>query len=89
MYRSVKFPEAYAFEGDWPEDSCIIVVRTGTSREARQEAQDMAREKARTLGMTMINSGVFGWWRRTVRNRELSWCYDDTRGVPGWVFNVE
>lgn len=87
QYTSRKPPAVEYFEGEWPDEECVVVLRV--SEDDRETAYGLAREELAKHGCTLITPGWFGWWRLTMRNSEPFWVYDSVRGVPGWVFNVE
>jgi hypothetical protein len=86
-YTSRKPPVVEYFEGDWPDEQCILVLRV--SEDERANAYQMASEELEKWDCTLMNTGWFGWWRLAPRMNESFWIYDSVRGMPGWVFNVE
>jgi hypothetical protein len=87
QYTSRKPPVTEYFEGDWPDEACVMVLRIGDGE--REAAREMAEQEMKRNGCHLINAGWFGWWKESVRNHEPTWIYDSERGMPGWVFNVE
>lgn len=87
LYRARKSPVVEFFEGDWPDENSAMVIRMDSK--SGEEARRMVIEEGKKIGIELVNSGVFGWWRLTIRNNERCWEYDSVNGSPGWFFNVE
>lgn len=87
IYRARKPPELHAFNGGWPEDTCVMVLRIDQESEA--EARKMVEDAKEYYGYELIGPSWFGWWRDSIRDGEQYWDYDSYRGVPGWYFTVE
>jgi len=87
IYRARKEPFVEFFDGGWPDESSACVLRIDS--EHGEEARQMVVEEGKKLGVELVNSGTFGWWRESVRDGERCWVYDSVKGMPGWFFNVE
>lgn len=67
-------------------DPCVLVLRQAD----RCVAELLARSAARDWDSSaLVVSGVFSWWRESIRNGEPEWVTDEVRGAPGWLFQVE
>lgn len=86
-YRARKEPFVEFFLGEWPDEDSAVVLRI--DRRHGEEARQMVIEEGKKHGVELVNSGTFGWWRRSIRNHEPFWDYDSVNGMPGWFFNVE
>ena len=85
-YRPRKPARAELVTNDNGDEYKVIVIRTDDYEEARMLAAQEVQ--AWDSGYTASHP-EFGWWRLGIYHGTWTWQYDDGRGAPGYMFDIE